>query len=777
LITKPTRIQQDTASLIDNIFCNQPNCDNLFNGILVTQISDHFPVFTVCKTLNTSKNLEILSKQRNFSQKNLTSFIDAISKIDWLDLVTQNTSRESFSVFHSKLQGIYEACFPLVVQKSVYKSRKPWMTFGIKKSVRMKNKLFVRYKNNPNPQNETIYKNYKLYLRKLLRTAEREYLHSILNDNQHNLRKSWQVMKNLINKNRNQKVQSEFHINDKTEKDKFKISESFNNYFTNIGRNLSNNIPNAPRSPLAYIQNTNVNDSLFYEPTTDYEISKIIQTLNVSSSGFDNLHSKIIKITCQYYIPALTHLVNLSLSEGFFPDELKIAKVIPLFKSGDPMNISNYRPISILPFLSKIYEKVIYNRMIKFIDKHSILYNFQFGFRNNHNTTMALITLIDKIKSASNEGKYTLGVFLDYSKAFDTVNHLILLNKLEKYGIRGIAHQLIRDYLSNRKQYVFYNNVNSHISSINCGVPQGSILGPLLFLLYINDINLVSEKILPILFADDSNIFIHGDNIDEIHTIMNSELNKLLDWVHANKLSLNISKTYYMLFSPNRRKAVTTCKIFIQNSTLTRVGSIKFLGFILDERLSWEFHAKHIRNKIAKGIGIITKARKYLPKPTLLTLYYSFIYPYLMYGIEVWGCMINSYSLPIFKLQKKIVRIITFSSQRAHTNDLFNMMNILNLQKLYIFKLCLFMYNVEHNICSKFIQDLFVKNYRFHNYPTRNLHHYHLPLYRTSDMQRNFRYKGALYWNYIVDEIDSKCSIFTFKKRLKIFLKNTTTNF
>ena len=206
------------------------------------------------------------------------------------------------------------------------------------------------------------------------------------------------------------------------------------------------------------------------------------------------------------------------------------------------MLINNYRPVSILPVFSKVFEKLMYCRLISFINKYKILYKYQFGFRAKHSTNMALILLIDKISNALNNGDVACGVFLDFSKAFDTVNHDILLDKLCNYGIRGICLKWIKDYLCNREQYVSYDNTCSEKCKILCGVPQGSILGPLMFLLYINDLSSVSKIVFTILFADDRSVFVTGKNIDNLIETMNNELEKLVEWLYINKLSLNIKK-------------------------------------------------------------------------------------------------------------------------------------------------------------------------------------------------------------------------------------------
>ena len=368
-----------------------------------------------------------------------------------------------------------------------------------------------------------------------------------------------------------------------------KKPNKFNDYFVNIGSTLAVQIPTSGPSFKRYLLKANT-ESIFLTPTDEQEIRKIILDTRNSAPGHDEITSKvIIDITSKPIIDILTtpltYITNLSFTEGVFPSELKIAQVLPLYKSNDTMLFNNYRPISLLPYFSKLFERLMYNRLINFIEKHKLLYQYQFGFRRNHSTFKALVILLENITTALDNTEFAVCILIDFRKAFDTVEHSILLDKLYHYGIRGNALQWFNSYLTNRYQYVKYNNTPSDMKKITCGVPQGSILGPLLFLLYINDIASVSNILSSILFADDTTLFCSSKNLQELTAIVNNELGNIMQWLNANKLSLNIDKTNFMLFRP-KGKNEFCLSIHICGTNIIEVDSAKFLGIVIDNRLN-----------------------------------------------------------------------------------------------------------------------------------------------------------------------------------------------
>uniref|UniRef100_A0A8C6SQ40 Reverse transcriptase domain-containing protein n=1 Tax=Neogobius melanostomus TaxID=47308 RepID=A0A8C6SQ40_9GOBI len=503
---------------------------------------------------------------------------------------------------------------------------------------------------------------------------------------------------------------------------------------------------------------------MFLKPVEEKEILDIVKGCkNKTSTDYHDMDMKTLKTVIESISKPLTYICNLSLQTGQFPDGMKVAKVIPLFKAGDKHLFTNYRPVSLLPQFSKILEKVYNSRLDSFIERCNLLSDNQFGFRNNHSTSHALFDIIEEITNAVDNKKYAIGLFIDLSKAFDTINYDILINKLEHYGIRGVALQWVTSYLKNRKQCVKIGDYQSSCRQIVCGLPQGSILGPKLFNMYINDICKTSQVLKFILFADDTNIFASGDDLQQLCRIVNLELKSVNKWFKQNKLSLNLSKSKMMIFgncNSNAQEAIQ-----IEGVVIERVHEIKFLGVIIDDRITWKAHIKYISTKISRSISVIAKAKHILNIKALHILYCSLILPYLYYCTVVWGSTYKNTLKPIVLLQKRAIRVIHKVGFLDHTNSLFLKSKIMKFCDIVEFQTVQMLYKARYKLLPGQIQRRFQE--RTGCYELRDELNFRTQKHSSTLKSFSPTVNGVQLWNKLEMELKRSPNINLFKYKYK----------
>ena len=439
--------------------------------------------------------------------------------------------------------------------------RQPWMTSGLIKCSRKCDRLYAKFigkgQNTDSCQNFTRYRN---VCNSIKRIAKAKYFTDLLQNYANDIRKTWRVLNSITGrKNDKSTISDTFIVGGKKETNK----ETIANGFANVGRQFADAIPKANKQPSHYTKCAPNLHSLYLFPTDTNEISKILgKCANKKSAGDDGISLVLLKQLSSTISYPIAKLVNMSFEQGVFPTAMKMAKVIPIYKGKSKELFTNYRPISLLSNVSKVLEKVMHKRLSAYMEKHQMLYRNQFGFRPKHSTSDAVIQFAhDALHSLDTNGK-CLSVFLDLSKAFDTISHDTLTSKMSHYGVRGTSINWFKSYLCNRTQYVSYKGTKSECSVVTHGVPQGSVLGPLLFILYTNDLPNSIKHSKTMLFADDTTIYATGNNSADLFEKVNEDLSHLTDWFRAIQLSVNASKTKYILISNknNTTKSTATLK-------------------------------------------------------------------------------------------------------------------------------------------------------------------------------------------------------------------------
>ena len=770
-ILQPTRLRSKT--LIDNIFFNSLDYHS-YSGNLLFELSDHLTQFLILEGYVKERSLvDLKITKRDFENFNEREFEETvIDGVNWEEIcmIWIGDASASFKSFHDTVNFHLDEMAPdqEVPIKELKLMLKPWITKEILSKCDKRDELLKKFKNEKNPANAVqLYKEYKTLRNQITADKRRgKKAHNIaqFEKNKNSISTVWKSIRSLVNMKPGKKSNIKLMDEDNNLiSDPKIISNIFNDHFSTLGAKVQQKIPVEPgdfREYLGKKSNDNrfiINPdgrTFFLSPTLPDEIEKIIDKLNPSkSTGPIGIPIFILKIFKKFFSYWLSQLINLCFETGEFPLMLKIAKVIPLHKKESVFNFLNYRPISLLSVFSKIYEKAIYVRIYSYLEKYNMIYSKQFGFRGNHSVNHAIISFTEHIRSLLDKGEYVCGIFVDLEKAFDTVHHDILCKKLEFYGLRGNVNKLIKSYLSDRKQFVSINGYDSEVKDVTCGVPQGSSLGPLLFLLYINDLRLCLSETSCGHFADDTFIIYNSKKPKSIETIINHELKKVSRWLRLNKLSLNAAKTEVIFFRSSRH-ALDYDKISIKMNglKLTPVEYVKYLGMYIDKNLDWNHHIQELAKKLNRANGILSKLRYNTSLDICKQVYYAIFYSYLIYGCNVWGFSSEENINAIQVLQNKCVRIMTFAPYNSNVDQSFLDLKLLKVREVIKLQQLKVVYDFHDKSLPDDLMGLFKLSTTVHttnqilNSALNNL--IHIPKIKTvSYGNHSIRYHCAQLWN------------------------------
>jgi len=661
------------------------------------------------------------------------------------------------------------------------------MTLGLLTSRRTKNILHKTAIGNPTDFNIQFYKTYRNLYNSIVRKAKALYYEKELLLSKKNPRKTWDIMREAMNTGSNVSSIPEIIDNNLIISDNKLKAEAFNKFFSNIGRQINSNITASSTDPDFYLNDLSEPPLLSLGNIGPIYVSDVIKSLpgKISCDSF-GISLKLIKYVRTEISVPLAHIFNLSLENGTFPKSLTCSRTVPVFKSGSKNLCDNYRPISLVPTFSKILEKIVAVKLTNHLDLNNLLYKHQYGFQRGKQTEHNLIHLLNYVSNAINSNKYCIGIFLDIKKAFDCVDHNILFRKLHKLGIRDTCLKWFKSYLSNRTQKVDVNGSLSEVKGIDIGVLQGSTLGPILFLCFINDLPL-STNLFSLLFADDTACLAAHDDLSQLCTFVNTELQKLAIWFKSNKLAVNVKKTKYVIFHTKQKKLhMGNNKIFFNNNDLTyndpdliteldRISndnnqiseqSYKYLGILLDENLSFDAHVSYLSAKISKSLYFLSKAKNFLPKKALLNLYFALIHPHLLYCSNIIGCANASNLKKISILQKSAIRLINNKNHNFPTTQLFLNHGILPFKQILEYQKSSFMHSVFYGSSPKTFNEIFQKNPIRHDHDLRNHNNFAVPRPRLDWFKRMPPFSFTSHWNSL-----EEAKLYQNKVTFQIMLK------
>jgi hypothetical protein len=712
------------------------NLNNYESCIITSGVSDHFPIVFFLQAAKPHVPKKAVYS-RDFSEPNLLKFEQSLHSLRWGFVLEEEDPQAAYNLFSDSFFNLYNLHFPLreIKFNKNFHIKEPWMSKGLLVSRKEKIRLASCAAKNPTHFLKSKYKIYRNIYNSLLRAGKKLYYERELGKNVSNLKKTWELIKKATNtSNSASDPLSKLIYNGESFSDSYQIACKLNEFFTSMPLKIANEIPPCEDDiPEPVDTGSSSDDNIpllnFSNcPVTETEIlDAISMLLPKKTEDFNGVSLFFLKKFKNYLVKPLRHIFNCSFMSSIVPSQFKIAKVIPLFKSGDKSLPDNYRPISLLSCFSKIFEKVVCLRLLNFLENNNILTPDQFGFRKSHSAVHPMVHMMNFVSRALNKKETTIAIFCDLRKAFDTVNHEILLKKMHKMGIRGNELDWFKNYLSNRKQFVYLNGKSSSLLEILLGVPQGSILGPILFLIYINDLPL-SSLLKSLLFADDTALLASGSNIDDLVEFVNNEFHKVVYYFRKNRLSLHPEKTKFMVFSNSLAAKKEPPKIFanynnfsgpqnvdllypIENVTSnSSVPAIRYLGVYFDPQLNFKYHISTIVNKISKMLYFYRQAKNVLTFKAKRYLYFSSIHSHLIFAIQIWSCTTETSLNPLIIKQKMAIRILNDATYNSHTEPLFKSCGILPLKYLCEYFKVQFMQKFTQGFLPSSFDDVWISN-------------------------------------------------------------------
>lgn len=765
-INKSVSARNTQSSTIDHIITN---CTRFkFNiGLNESHLSDHKSIFVSFNdTTNSIVNFANAEFNSDIKHLPLTNFRTMLARE--LTLFEPNDSSTLFCI----IENVKTRCMQTRQIKFKTNPHKRWVNNELVALIRERNrysKLEKKFPHSPYPKSK--HAELCQLVRSKRNELRRKFNSTELNKCIAKPRQIWKKINEILHNKPTQKndIRSLTSTNGTVLHEKNLIANELNNYFCSIGKELYDKIPPAEPTYNTLIDFNNNSMAIF--PASIDEVKNVISSIKNNTNLNDILPSYYINSCQDLLLQPLTSAINSCLTDGVFPIELKTSRIVPIYKSGDSMMPVNYRPINILPDFSKIFELCIYNRVSDFLRRFNIIDKNQFGFQRGSGALSAVVAVLDEIKNSldSSNRNICACLFLDVTKAFDTIPHEILMNKLYRYGFRGKAAELLKSFLSDRKQYVSLGPTHSTSQSNTFGTPQGSTLGPILFLLYVNDIFKLKLHGKIVLFADDAAIIYSSNNVNTLNEMICEDAETLLNWFISNKLTLNLSKSKCMIFHPLQKTKKFTLNIDIRGSPIEQVSKFEYLGITLQDDMKWDSHVNNICSKISSMAGVINRLGNSVNKNTLLSIYYAHVNSHISYLSPIWGnaatdMLLNSLQVVQNQALRSLFRIDYYSNGLS-TDEIRNKHKILSIRQNIQYNTAMLAFKVKKGLIKSNIQLNLINT--LHSYPTRQSRNLSQSAFRTNSGKHLTSRAVAIEYNKLPINIKNCQTVFTFKKHIK----------
>ena len=752
--TIPTRSTNHSKTLVDHTLSN---CTQRIESheVFDCGLSDHSMNCLILKSDSTP--FSRIVRFRDYNSVNVDDFKSDLANQPWETILNFENVNDAVETWHKLFIDVIDKHIPIRTKRSKQRFT-PWMNPDLYKLMKDRDKTKRKALKT---KDENMMSQYRLLRNKVtleVRKAKRKYFTDKFSNMRVDPRKTWKVLKSVISDNKSDSSICDTSVS----RDK---AEEFNSFFSDIGTTLADKIPTTTHS---FDNNVILNSTFNFTSICQTETLKLIKGLkNKKSTGLDGIPVSILKLSAAEISPSLTYLINKSLKDGEFPRSWKAAKVVPIHKSGDKSSPGNFRPISLLPCVSKILERVVQHQLLNYLNDNDILCRQQSGFRPLHSTTSTLITVTDDWLKAMDNSKYTGAVFIDLRKAFDTVDHSILIKKMHNIGINNTACEWFRSYLTGRTCQTLINESLSSTRVLSCGVPQGSILGPLLFILYVNDLSKVIKSSNLKLYADDTVLYYSDTTVHEIESTLNSDLHILNNWMNGNKLSINYDKTVCMLIGSRHMLSKENClNVNLGTTKIKQVNNVKYLGVICDDQIKWNTHIDKMVKKIGQMVGFLGRLRIFLNESILKLIYKSIILPHFDYGDFIYGSASKYLTERLQKLQNRAGRLILHIHRTSHTSnsEIHNALDWNTLNDRRNKHLLIYMFKSLNRMTPSYISDRFKTS--THRYNLRFGDRICTPKPRTESLKRTFQYRGAQCYNTLPATTRSATTLNAFRNQL-----------